>query len=51
MQCARRELLEETGIDIPEKDFVFLKAYNVIIKEKGYHYVEIDMAAKMPENQ
>ena len=50
-ECASREIEEETGLKIPHSDLIHTGTYNVVDKDSGYHYVEIDMAALMPEDQ
>ena len=39
----KRELLEETNIDIEESRIRYLCSFNCIIKELEYHWVEIFM--------
>ena len=47
--CAQRELLEETGLNIPLKSFKLAEISNVINEESGYHYIEITMLVLLPE--
>jgi ADP-ribose pyrophosphatase YjhB (NUDIX family) len=47
-QCAARELLEETGLTVGEKDMHFLTAGNNVFKEEGQHYVTIAMGCILP---
>jgi 8-oxo-dGTP diphosphatase len=46
-ECAARELLEETGIDVPTSEFRFLTAVNTVFPESGKHYVTIFMGVKV----
>ena len=41
--CGKRELFEETNIDIDESRFKYLCSFNCISKELEYHWVEILM--------
>ena len=47
-ECAAREVLEETGLMVPAESWTLYKIFNVIRKEKNYHYVTVYMAAKAP---
>lgn len=42
-ECAKRELFEETNINIDESRFKYLCSFNCINKELEYHWVEIFM--------
>lgn len=44
-ECAKREVLEETGLQIEHPQF--LTAVNSILQDSGKHYVTIFMASKM----
>lgn len=46
--CAKREVLEETGLEI--KDLKFLTATNGIMKDEGKHYITIFMTARVVDN-
>lgn len=41
--CAKRELFEETNINLEESRFKYLCSFNCINKELEYHWVEIFM--------
>jgi len=41
--CAKRELIEETNINLEESRFKYLCSFNCINKELEYHWVEIFM--------
>jgi 8-oxo-dGTP diphosphatase len=49
-ECAARELLEETGINVPSKQFHFLTAVNTSFYESGKHYATMFMGVVVPED-
>ncbi|KAK8197976.1 7,8-dihydro-8-oxoguanine triphosphatase NUDT15 [Phyllosticta capitalensis] len=44
-ECAAREVLEETDLDISQSDIRFLTATNSVWKDEGLHYVTVFMTA------
>lgn len=49
--CASRELWEETGLKVPESEMKLLGVYNVFRREKGFHFIDINIACKFPADQ
>jgi 8-oxo-dGTP diphosphatase len=47
-ESAVREVLEETGLDIPEKRLVFLRYVNEFFPDQGKHYVSLVFMAESP---
>ena len=47
-QCARREVLEETGLEI--QDVTFLSSIENFYREEGKHYVTMFMAAYVKDD-
>ena len=50
-ESGRRELSEETSIEVAAKDLKFVIVNNIIAKKEGYHYVVPFLACKMPKDQ
>ncbi|KAK9893424.1 hypothetical protein P389DRAFT_198991 [Cystobasidium minutum MCA 4210] len=50
--CASRELQEETGLKVEPDNVKFLTCTNnILIQDKGKHYVTVFMSVRAPENQ
>ena len=50
-ECANRELLEETNLNIPENRFNYSCSFNCIKKELDYHWVEILMICQITKEE
>ena len=50
-ECGRRELHEETNIDVPEENFKFLVANNIIDPQTDFHYLDINLVCRYPRDQ
>ena len=50
-ECGRRELKEETDLEVEEKAFKLLVINNIYSKEKGYHFLNIILVCPHPQNQ
>ena len=50
-ECGRREMLEETNLDIPEEDLKVLAVHNIQNIEDKYHYLTIILVCLYPEEQ
>ncbi len=50
-ECAKRELFEETNINIDESRFKYLCSFNCINKELEYHWVEIFMTVHITSEE
>ncbi|GAA5966843.1 hypothetical protein JCM8115_002295 [Rhodotorula mucilaginosa] len=48
--CAAREVLEETGLHVAERDVRFLTATNDIFSTESKHYVTLLMACPVPDD-
>ncbi|KAI8982114.1 NUDIX hydrolase domain-like protein [Mycotypha africana] len=40
-ECAKREILEETNLDLPLEDMKFVTAVNSIMREENRHYITL----------
>jgi len=49
--CAKRELFEETNIELDESRFKYLCSFNCICKELEYHWVVIFMIAHISSDE
>ena len=50
-ECASRELLEETNLNIPENRFKYSCSFNCIKKEIDYHWIEIVMICQINDEE
>lgn len=50
-QCGKRELYEETNLNIDESRFKYLCSYNCIYKEKNFHWVEIFLIVHITKDE
>ena len=48
-ECAKREVREETGIHLEDKDLSYLCTSNII--EYGQHYIDIELVANIEETK
>ncbi|KWU44965.1 hypothetical protein RHOSPDRAFT_29003 [Rhodotorula sp. JG-1b] len=48
--CAAREVLEETGLHVAERDVRFLTATNDIFSTENKHYITLFMACPVPND-
>ena len=50
-ECAHKEIEEETGMYIPPEKIKFLGMMNIVEKENGFHYIDIYLVCRLPEDQ
>jgi len=50
-ESGRRELFEETSIDIPAKDLKFVITNNIIDEKNDFHYVDVNLVGRLPKGQ
>ena len=48
-ECAAREVLEETGVDLPADAYRFVGATNGVMPDDGLHYITLFVAASAPD--
>ena len=47
----RRELFEESAIEVEAKDLKFVIVNNIIVEKDDFHYVDVNLVCKIPKDQ